>query len=97
MSGVVASLGVLISLRSATVQGAQQALMGALLIPLMMVQIAPIVLMSIVPNGRVLISQITKADFATVVGVISGVLLLLNLGLFAATLARFKRSRLILD
>jgi len=97
MSGVVASLGVLISLRSATVQGAQQALMGALLIPLMMVQIVPIVLMSIVPNGRALISQITKADFTIVVGVIGGVLLLLNVGLFAAALARFRRSRLILD
>jgi ABC-2 type transport system permease protein len=97
MSGVVASLGVLISLRSATVQGAQQALMGALLIPLMMVQIVPIVLMSIVPNGRALISQITKADFAIVVGMIISMLLLLNFGLFAAALARFKRARLILD
>ena len=97
MAGVVASLGVLISLRSATVQGAQQALMGALLIPLMMLQIVPIVLLSIVPNGRALLSQITKADFVTVVGVITGVLLLLNIGLFAAVLARFKRARLILD
>ena len=96
-SALVASLGVLISLRSATVQGAQQALMGALLIPLMMVQIAPIVLMSIMPNGRALISQITKADFATVIAVICSVLLLLNIGLFAAALARFKRARLILD
>lgn len=97
MSGVVASLGVLISLRSATVQGAQQALMGALLIPLMMAQIVPIVLMSIVPDGRALLSQITKADFTTVIAVICGVLLLLNIGLFAAALARFKRARLILD
>ena len=97
MAGVVASLGVLISLRSATVQGAQQALMGALLIPLMMVQIVPVVLMSIVPNGRALISQITKADFTTVIAVICGVLLLLNIGLFAAALARFRRSRLMLD
>ena len=97
MSGVVASLGVLISLRSATVQGAQQALMGALLIPLMLLQIVPIVLMSIVPNGRALIGQITKANFTTVIAVIGGVFLLLNIGLFAAALARFKRARLILN
>jgi len=97
MSGVVASLGVLISLRSATVQGAQQALMGALLIPLMMVQIVTIVLMSLMPNGGELIRQITKADFTTVITVICSVLLLLNIGLFAAALARFKRARLILD
>jgi hypothetical protein len=43
------------------------------------------------------LSQITKADFVTVVGVITGVLLLLNIGLFAAVLARFRRSQLILD
>ena len=97
MSGVVASLGVLISLRSATVQGAQQALMGALLIPLMIVQIGPIVLMSIVPNGRALINQIIKTDFKTVIAVMCGVLLLLNVGLFTAALARFRRSWLVLD
>lgn len=97
MSGLVASLGVLISLRSATVQGAQQALTGALLIPLMLLQIGPIVLMSLMPNGRELINQMLKVDFATVVSVLSGVLLLLNFGLFAAALARFKRARLILD
>lgn len=97
MAGVVASLGVLISLRSATVQGAQQALTGALLIPLMLLQIVPIVLMSLMPNGRELINQMLKVDFAIVVSVLSGVLLLLNVGLFAAALARFKRARLILD
>jgi len=55
------------------------------------------VLMSVVPNGRALISQITKADFTTVIAVMCGMLLLLNIGLFAAALARFKRARLILN
>ena len=60
------------------VQGAQQALTGALLIPLMLLQIVPIVLMSLMPNGRELINQMLKVDFVTVVSVLSGVLLLLN-------------------
>jgi len=97
MSGLTGSLGVLISLRSATVQGAQQALMGALLIPLIALQIVPVILISVVPDGRAMINQITKVDFATVVGVIIGVMLVLNIGLCAAALARFRRSRLILD
>ena len=97
MSGLTGSLGVLISLRSATVQGAQQALMGALLIPLMLLQIVPIVLMSVVPDGRAMINQITKVDFATVITAVIVVLALLDIGLFEAARARFKRARLILD
>jgi ABC-2 type transport system permease protein len=97
MSGLTGSLGVLISLRSATVQGAQQALMGALLIPLMLLQIVPIVFMSVVPDGRAMINQITKVDFATVITAVIVVLALLDIGLFEAARARFKRARLILD
>ena len=97
MSGLTASLGVLISLRSETAQGAQQALVFTLLIPLMLLQILPVLLMSVVPNGRTIINQITRADFTGVVTVIVIVLLILNAGLFAAALTRFKRSRLILE
>lgn len=97
MSCLTATLGVVISLRSSTVQSAQQALMGALLIPLILLQIVPIVLMSVVPDGEAVTKQITQADFVSVIAIIIAVMLVLNVGLFAAALARFKRPRLILD
>jgi ABC-2 type transport system permease protein len=97
MSLLVASLGVLISLRSATVQGAQQALMFALLIPLMALQILPIILTSVVPNGRELMKQLLEADFTVVITILLAVLVLVNAITIPAALARFKRARLILD
>jgi uncharacterized membrane protein YvlD (DUF360 family) len=93
----VASLGVLISLRSVTVQGAQQALIFSLLIPLMALQVLPIILISVVPDGRAVLKQLTEANFTTVVAVIATVLLLANALTIPAALARFKRARLILD
>jgi ABC-2 type transport system permease protein len=97
MSLLVASLGVVISLRSATVQGAQQALIFSLLIPLMIVQVLPMILISVVPNGRAVLKQLTEADFTTVIAVIATVLVIVNALTIPAALARFKRSRLILD
>ena len=97
MSLLVASLGVLISLRAATVQGAQQALMFALLIPLMAIQILPILFTSVVPNGRDVMKQVLAADFAVVITILLAVLVIANALTIPAALARFKRSRLILD
>ena len=98
MSCLTASLGVLISLRSATAQGAQQALMFTLLIPLMALQIIPVLLFSVVPNGREIFRQlIEETDFGTLMLVVAAVLVVLNVGLLLGAMARFKRARLILS
>lgn len=96
-SGFIASLGVLISLRSATVQGAQQALISTLLIPLMVLQLGPMLLFSVIPNGREILDQITSLNFTHFALAVAGVLLLLNAVVLLAAMARFKRARLILS
>jgi ABC-2 type transport system permease protein len=97
MSGLMANLGVLVSLRSETAQGAQQALIAMLLIPLMTLQVVPMILMSVVPGGREILKQWLSIDFTPVfIGVIA-VLVVLNVGLLLAAMARFQRSRLYLD
>lgn len=97
MSCLTASLGVLISLRSATAQGAQQALMFTLLIPIMALQLIPALLLSVVPNGREILRQLTSTDPTPLLLIIVAVLVVLNVGLLAAAMARFKRARLILS
>jgi hypothetical protein len=98
MSCLTASLGVLISLRAATTQGAEQALMFLLLIPLMALQLIPAVLLSLVPNGSAIFRQlIEETDFGTLMLVVVAVLAAINVGLLLAAMARFKRARLILS
>lgn len=98
MAGLVAGLGTLISLRSATVQGAQQALFGALLIPLSLLQLVPMLLLSVVPNGRVHLRAILAAAGSPPVIVAVLVLwLAVDVALLGAAVACFRRARLILD
>lgn len=96
MACLTASLGVLISLRSGTAQGAQQALMFLLLIPLMALQLIPAVLLSLVPNGREILRRLTETDPTPLLLSVVGVLVVVNLGLLLVAMARFKRARLIL-
>jgi ABC-2 type transport system permease protein len=98
MAGLVAGLGTLISLRSATVQGAQQALFGALLIPLSLLQLVPMLLLSVVPNGRAHLRAILAAAGSPPVIVAVLVLwLAVDVALLVAAVACFRRARLILD
>ncbi len=94
MSGLVASLGVLISLRSATAQGAQQALVFALLVPFMIVQVAPLLLMTAVPDGRAILNQLLAVDFGQVVLALAIVLVVADVVLLFAAMAQFKRAKL---
>lgn len=97
MSGFVAGLGILISLRSATVQGAQQALFGVLLLPLSLLQLAPMLMLSVVPNGgallRAFLETVSSPSF---VAAALTLWLVVDLVLLTVTVARFQRSRLIL-
>jgi ABC-2 type transport system permease protein len=97
MAALIANLGVLVSLRSATAQGAQQVLISLLLVPLLVLQVIPMILLSVVPNGRELLRQWLSVDLTTVVLVVIAVLVVMNASLLLAAMARFKRSRLCLD
>ena len=88
---LVASAGVLISLRSSTVQEAQQILMVTMLVP-------PLILGVI---ATLLHEQIARAldslSSTQVILIIGAILALAAVGLLLAAMARFKRARLILD
>ncbi len=90
---LVAMLGVLISLRSRTVQAAQQMLFTAVMI----LQIVPFLLMTVVPDGPGVLRQILNTDFAQVTIVLILFLGIVNVGLVVAALARFQRAQLILS
>ena len=96
-SGLTAGLGVLISLRSATAMGATQALMMFLLVPIMILQIAPLLLLTVVPNGRAIFQQLLQSlDFTPVMLILAAVLLVIDVALLLVAMARFRRARLIL-
>jgi len=94
IAGLVANLGVLISLRSETAQGAQQALMSALMVPLLVLQVTPAVMLSVVPNGREILKEWLSVDFTQVVLILTAALVIANVGLLLAAMARFQRARL---
>ncbi|MCB9454314.1 MAG: ABC transporter permease, partial [Anaerolineaceae bacterium] len=93
---LVGLMGVLVSLRARTVQEAQQMLFAAILIPGLVIQVLPILLTSLMPNGKDVIRQILEADFNHVIAVIIGFCSVVSLGLFLIVLARFQRARLTL-
>jgi ABC-2 type transport system permease protein len=95
IAGLVANLGVLISLRSETAQGAQQALMSALMVPLLVLQVLPAVMLSVVPDGGEILEEWLSVDFAQVALILTAVLLVVNVGLLLAAMARFHRAKLV--
>jgi ABC-2 type transport system permease protein len=97
MSGLIASLGILISLRATTVQGATQALMFGFLIPLMVIQVGPMLVLTLVPNGEAVIKQVLSVDLRWVALGLAGILGVLDAVLLLLAMARFQRARLSLD
>ena len=97
IAGLVANLGVLISIRAVTVQGAQQTLMSVTLYPIVFLQMIPLIFLNIVPDGKAYLRVlVAAADPTQVILVVIAVLIVLDLGLIIAALARFKRAQLIL-
>jgi ABC-2 type transport system permease protein len=97
LASLVAGLGVLISLRATTVQEAQQKLMAATLFPLVFLQMIPLLLLKVVPDGRARLKEIVAAaNPVHITLIVVTVLVVLDLGLFVAALVRFKRARLIM-
>ena len=96
VSGLVSSLGILISLRAPTVQNAAQTIMLALFMPLLLLQAVVFLLPSFVPVDQTK-DWLAQLDFGTIITILLIVLVAANVGLFLGTLARFKRSNLILS
>lgn len=88
---VVSGAGILISLRSATVQEAQQILMGAFTIPPMVLGFVFLALSDRIGEPPAWLNLTTGALIA------AAVLAVLAAGLTLAAMARFRRARLMLD
>jgi len=93
---LTAGAGVLFSLRAATAQEAQQTLMAVLLIPPMILQFGLFAIMGS-DSGKARLNEMLGAlSFEQIILVIVAVLLVLDVVLLMAAMARFKRARLIL-
>jgi ABC-2 type transport system permease protein len=97
LSALMASLGVFISLRAEKVQTAQQTLVFIFLVPIMLLQAVPMVMLSVVPNGREILERFFQADFTLFIILAFSVLVLINAGLLWGAITRFQRSRLLSD
>lgn len=95
ISGLVSNLGILISLRSATVQSAAQSIMLALFLPLLLLQAVVFLLPSFI-SVDLIRAKLELLDFLSSIIIFLLVLVVLNIGLFAGAKARFTRSKLIL-
>lgn len=96
VSGFVSTLGVLISLRSPTVQNAGQTIMLALFMPLLLLQALVFLLPTFVPVDPIK-NWLAQLDFESIIVIFTIILVAANIGLFLRASARFKRSKLILS
>jgi hypothetical protein len=90
------SLGILISLRSATVQSAQQVLMMIVVIPIFGFQAIVFLLPTFLPMSSIR-EFLGRFNYDQILLIVLGVILLIDIGLLLAAMSRFKRSRLILS
>ena len=94
MSGMVANLGILISLRSRSVQSAAQTIMLTLFMPFILLQAVVFLLPTFIPRETVH-GLLERFDLISVLLVVFITFVVLNIGLFFGANARFNRSRLI--
>jgi ABC-2 type transport system permease protein len=94
VSSLAAGLGVLISLRAATVRQAQQTFSMAFFIFFI-----PFFLLPVLPEEwKIRVGELlSRADPQSAVLIVMGVLVVIDVALFLAAAARFQRTRLILD
>jgi ABC-2 type transport system permease protein len=93
---LTSAAGVLFSLRAATAQEAQQTLMAVLLIPPMILQFALFAILGSESGEARFREVLATLSFEQVILVIVSFLLVLDVVLLMAAMARFKRARLIL-
>jgi ABC-2 type transport system permease protein len=90
------SLGILISLRSPTVQNAAQTIMLALFMPLLLLQAVVFLLPNFIEIDMIKV-QLERLDFDSIVTIILMSLVVVNVGLIIGADRRFKRSKLIIS
>ena len=95
MAGFVSSLGIVISLRSATVQSAAQSIMMMLFMPFLLLQAVIFLLPVFLPKSTVT-ALADQLNFNNILLVILAILLVVDVILFLGAMSRFQRSRLIL-
>ena len=95
MSGMVAGLGILISLRSPTVQSAAQTIMILLFMPFLILQAVVFLLPTFLPEDstRMILDRL---DITTILVVILGILAAANVGFSIGSVLRFQRDKMIL-
>jgi len=93
---LTAGAGVLFSLRAATAQEAQQTLMAVLLIPPMILQFALFAILGSESGEARFREVLATLSFEQVILVIAAFLVVLDVALLMAAMARFKRARLVL-
>jgi ABC-2 type transport system permease protein len=94
-AGLAASAGVLVSLRAATVRQAQQTLSMAIMV-LLFVPIYGLQALPLEWKAR-LFATFAAVDITRLVVIAVAILAVLNVGLLAAAMTRFRRPRLILQ
>jgi len=94
MATLFASAGVLISMRSDTVQQAALVLMAIFLAPIMVLQLVAVVFMT--QLNDLLKPILDSLDGERILFIALAVLLVITVSVFAAAVARFKRTRLFL-
>lgn len=98
LAGIMASLGVFVSLRAATAQGAMQTLTAATLFPLLVIGVLLTSLLSMKGDfAQGIIDFIGKINITQMIFAVITVLSLIWAALFWAATNRFKRQRLFLD
>lgn len=99
LAALMSNIGVLVSLRAATVKQAQQTLALSVFIFAYAIPMVGIYGLRFVPEEtrHVLLQPILTGDIGSIVLAASAFLILLNVGLFAITKARFQRTRLIFN
>lgn len=94
-SGLVANLGILVSLRSRTVQSAGQTIMSLLFIPALVLQAIVFLLPTFLPVEEIK-AALGTLDFDSILLAGLAIVLVLDLALLMGALARFQRSKLLL-
>jgi len=94
VAGFVSGLGIVISLRSATVQAASQSIVVMLFLPLMLLQAAVFLLPAFLPRATVQ-ALADQLSFNNIIMVVLVLLLVVDVILFLGAMSRFQRSRLI--
>ena len=72
--------------------------MAATLLPVVLLQMIPLLLLNVVPDGRTRLKELVAgANPTQILLIIIALLIVLDLGLLLAAMARFRRARLSLD